>query len=136
MRDRLHWLHPPESRPHLLHTYMYSKVVCAVRVCIVSACMCHCMATMAEIINIKCRLNCSFTANVVGIKFYQGYKYLQAVKPVYLRREHGNIHDSNAVLVIIKTTDKHSATLGHLERNTAHVVVLPKHLCHFVSPHL
>ena len=29
--------------------------------------MCYCIATMAEI---KCRLHCSFTANVVGIKFY------------------------------------------------------------------
>ena len=40
------------------------------------------------------------------------------------QREHENIHDSNAVLVLIKTRDSnnHSTMLGHLERNTARIV--------------
>ena len=74
----------------------------------------------------KSKLYCSFSANVVGIKFYPGIKYLKSIVPVYLCREPDNIHDSDAVMAYIDIGESRSSmptiALGHLEKNVASVI--------------
>ena len=42
---------------------------------------------------------CSFTAKVMGIKFYTGLGKLHSMMNVRVKREFGNVHDANAALV-------------------------------------
>ena len=55
---------------------------------------------------------CSFTTKVVGIKFYTGLGRLHSMMNVRVKREFGNVHNVNAILVQLKSGE----TLGHLEK--------------------
>lgn len=55
---------------------------------------------------------CSCTANVMGVKFYKGLAKLQPMMNVRVKRESGNVHDANAIIVQLKSGE----ILGHLEK--------------------
>ena len=61
---------------------------------------------------------CSCLAMVKGIKFYSGLANLHAMMNVRLKREPGNVYDSSAILVILKSGE----ILGHLEEKHAAVL--------------
>lgn len=69
---------------------------------------------------------CSFTAKVMGIKFYTGLGKLHSMMNVCVTREFGNVHDVNAILVQLKSGE----TLGHLEKKYASVLapIMDSHL--------
>ena len=46
---------------------------------------------------------CSFTANIMGIKFYEGLAKLHSMMNVQVKRESGNVHDANAIVVQLKS---------------------------------
>ena len=73
----------------------------------------------------KSKLFCSFSANVTGIKFYDGWRDLHSMMRVTFRREYDNIHDNNAIVVL--TYDMYdNKELGHLERPVA-AAIAPLH---------
>ena len=69
---------------------------------------------------------CSFTAKVMGIKFYTGLGKLHSMMNVRIKREFGNVHDANAILVQLKSGEM----LGHLEQKHASVLapIMDSHL--------
>ena len=65
-------------------------------------------------------LFCSFEANVVGLKFYEGHLHLQCLMRVVLMRDFGNTHDCSAVAVKFAPLYG-NVLLGHLERHMTKV---------------
>lgn len=61
---------------------------------------------------------CSCSVLVNGIKFYNGLAKLHTMMNVYLKREPSNVHDSNSILVMLKSGE----ILGHLEKKYASVL--------------
>ena len=53
---------------------------------------------------------CSFTANVMKIKFYEGLAMLHSMMNVQVKRESGSLHDANTIVVQLKSGEM----LGHL----------------------
>ena len=66
-------------------------------------------------------LSCSIEANVMGIKFYEGYLHLKPLQRVELVREFRNPHDRSAVAVRLLLPHG-SVMLGHLEQHVAAVI--------------
>ena len=72
---------------------------------------------------------CSFEANVVGIKFYEGHLRLQSLMRVVLVRNLGNTHDCSTVAVKL-APPYGNALLGRLERHVAAAIasLMDRHL--------
>lgn len=71
---------------------------------------------------------CSSEANATGIKFYEGQHHLEPLRQVILRRDRNNVHDKNAIEVLLQLRTaqapdgKKIVKLGHLERRVAPAV--------------
>ena len=69
---------------------------------------------------------CPFTANAIGIEFYEGLAKLHSMMNVRVKRESENVHVANAIVVELKSGEM----LGHLEKRYARVLapIMDSHL--------
>lgn len=80
--------------------------------CVQHACMVRAMAAECAHMAQDAEEYCSCLAMVNGVKFYNGLASLHTMMDVHLKREPSNVHDANAILVMLKSGE----ILGHLEK--------------------